>query len=219
MTKKVFFERLQKAYYNKPRSNWEELQSALPAGPNRLIVEAAELLNDDLHVLCPFAYAIRIQHLDERYKQLKITEETLRETLQGTSVPVPVAASPRAAEAAEAGEGEEAAEHSQNLQSRMLRRLSAGTVPKDVAIQGPTINVVDVAEALGNLGMKTKDFSVSSDLLLEAGFARPVTTLDDDTTIPLHVFLKNIRQTPIFPALRAMRSTSPQSGPRPPSEQ
>ena len=45
-------------------------------------------------------------------------------------------------------------------------------------------------QALGNLGMKTKDFSVSSDLLLEAGFARPVTTLDDDTTIPLHVFLK-----------------------------
>ena len=33
-----------------------------------------QLLNDDLHVLCPFAYAIRIQHLDERYKQLKITE-------------------------------------------------------------------------------------------------------------------------------------------------
>ena len=27
MTKKDFFERLQKAYYNKPRSNWEELQS------------------------------------------------------------------------------------------------------------------------------------------------------------------------------------------------
>jgi hypothetical protein len=71
ITKQKFFYGLREVLPNKEKEMWQDLVTYFPAGGADLLVNYEWLLFDDLYVLSPIVYALRIQHLEE---SLQLTE-------------------------------------------------------------------------------------------------------------------------------------------------
>uniref|UniRef100_A0A0G4GAZ7 Uncharacterized protein n=1 Tax=Chromera velia CCMP2878 TaxID=1169474 RepID=A0A0G4GAZ7_9ALVE len=84
MSKDVFFEKMQGIYERKPERNWRHLQSAMPAVTKDTSIDVISLLADDLYLPSPFAYSLRMQHLEERVELLEKFQGDLRKTLEVT---------------------------------------------------------------------------------------------------------------------------------------
>lgn len=65
ITKQKFFYGLREVLPNKEKDMWQDLVAYFPAGGADLLVNYDWLLFDDLYVLSPIVYALRLQHLEE----------------------------------------------------------------------------------------------------------------------------------------------------------
>jgi len=65
ITKQQFFYGLREVLPNKEKEVWQDLVSYFPAGTAEVQVNFEWLLFDDLYVLSPIVYALRLQHLEE----------------------------------------------------------------------------------------------------------------------------------------------------------
>merc|ERR1740138_2000468 len=65
ITKQKFFYGLREVLPNKEKDMWQDLVCYFPAGGADLLVNYEWLLFDDLYVLSPIVYALRLQHLEE----------------------------------------------------------------------------------------------------------------------------------------------------------
>jgi len=65
ITKQKFFYGLREVLPNKEKDMWQDLVAYFPAGGADLLVNYEWLLFDDLYVLSPIVYALRLQHLEE----------------------------------------------------------------------------------------------------------------------------------------------------------
>jgi len=65
ITKQKFFYGLREVLPNKEKEMWQDLVTYFPAGGAELLVNYEWLLFDDLYVLSPIVYALRLQHLEE----------------------------------------------------------------------------------------------------------------------------------------------------------
>merc|ERR1711971_507482 len=65
ITKQKFFYGVREVLPNKEKDMWQELVVYFPAGGADLLVNYEWLLFDDIYVLSPVVYALRLQHLEE----------------------------------------------------------------------------------------------------------------------------------------------------------
>jgi hypothetical protein len=72
ISKQKLFYGLQEVLPNKPKEMWQDLMNMLPPGGPDTIVNYEWLLQDDLYVLSPIVYALRLQHMEEC---LQLTEK------------------------------------------------------------------------------------------------------------------------------------------------
>merc|ERR1719436_1902406 len=65
ITKQKFFYGLREVLQNKDQKMWQDLVTYFPAGGPDVLVNYEWLLLDDLYILSPIVYALRLQHLEE----------------------------------------------------------------------------------------------------------------------------------------------------------
>lgn len=65
ITKQKLFNGLREVFQNKPQESWQDIVNYFPAGRGDIVVSYEALLVDDLYVLSPIVYALRLQHLEE----------------------------------------------------------------------------------------------------------------------------------------------------------
>jgi len=65
ITKQKLFNGLHEVFQNKPQELWQDIVNYFPAGRGDIVVSYKALLIDDLYVLSPIVYALRLQHLEE----------------------------------------------------------------------------------------------------------------------------------------------------------
>merc|ERR1712087_786311 len=65
ITKQKFFYGLREVLQNKEKEMWQDLVTYFPAGGPDVLVNYEWLLFDDLYILSPIVYALRLQHLEE----------------------------------------------------------------------------------------------------------------------------------------------------------
>mmetsp|Transcript_37584 Transcript_37584/g.70157 ORF Transcript_37584/g.70157 Transcript_37584/m.70157 type:complete len:770 (+) Transcript_37584:58-2367(+) len=65
ITKQKFFYGLREVLPNKEKEMWQDLVTYFPAGGPEIMVNYEWLLFDDMYILSPIIYALRLQHLEE----------------------------------------------------------------------------------------------------------------------------------------------------------
>lgn len=65
LTKQKFFYGLREVLNNKNKEMWQDLVTYFPAGGADILVNYEWLLFDDMYILSPIVYALRLQHLEE----------------------------------------------------------------------------------------------------------------------------------------------------------
>jgi len=83
ITKQKFFYGLREVLPNKEKEMWQDLVTYFPAGGAELLVNYEWLLFDDLYVLSPIVYALRLQHLEEAIGLTNRLEELVRGCAEG----------------------------------------------------------------------------------------------------------------------------------------
>lgn len=83
MTKQKFFYHLREVLQNKDQKKWQALVPSIPAGGPEVFLNYERLLLDDLYVLSPVVYSLRLQHLEE----ILDMAEHLATLVQGTLGP------------------------------------------------------------------------------------------------------------------------------------
>lgn len=78
ITKQRFFYGLREVMPNKEKDMWQDLVTYFPAGGAELLVNFEWLLFDDLYVLSPIVYALRLQHLEEAVNLSERLEKVVR---------------------------------------------------------------------------------------------------------------------------------------------
>jgi len=78
ITKQKFFYGLREVLPNKEKDMWQDLVTYFPAGGAELLVNFEWLLFDDLYILSPIVYALRLQHLEEAVKLSERLEKVVR---------------------------------------------------------------------------------------------------------------------------------------------
>lgn len=86
MKKEDLWNVLQKVLPTKSKGMREDLQSYLPGGVPRTLVDCDALLLDDLHVMSPLVYGLRIQHLEETLDFFKLLDKTVTTAATGGTV-------------------------------------------------------------------------------------------------------------------------------------
>jgi hypothetical protein len=86
ITKQKFFYGLREVLSNKEKEMWQDLVTYFPAGGAELLVNYEWLLFDDMYVLSPIVYALRLQHLEECMSLIGRLEKLVRSCAEDGSV-------------------------------------------------------------------------------------------------------------------------------------
>jgi len=82
ITKQKFFYGLREVLQNKDQKLWQDLVTYFPAGGPDVLVNYEWLLLDDLYILSPIVYALRLQHLEEVVNMADRLEKAVSGTLK-----------------------------------------------------------------------------------------------------------------------------------------
>lgn len=82
ITKQKFFYGLREVLQNKEKDMWQELVNYFPIGGPDVTVNYEWLLMDDMYVLSPIVYALRLQHLEEAVSFGERLEKVTRGSLK-----------------------------------------------------------------------------------------------------------------------------------------
>lgn len=86
ITKQKFFYGLREVLPNKEKEMWQDLVQYFPAGGADLLVNYEWLLFDDVYILSPIVYALRLQHLEECTGLTTRLEKLVRSSAEGGTV-------------------------------------------------------------------------------------------------------------------------------------
>jgi len=83
MAKQELMDGLRLVMRFKDPKRWLQIHRCLPAGEDDALLNVSWLLNDDLYIISPLVYALRLQHLDEAVELFTRFEVLMTENLKG----------------------------------------------------------------------------------------------------------------------------------------